>query len=1004
VFHHKFVNFVINQEICIFKSYRLKKPASEHSSNYMSKQNIYRAFLILCLFFSAFYSSGQIQVSGYTACPNQIVTVTATWNNVTANSLTLVIPAGGSGQTNLGNSLTFTISHTGPPNPNTTFTLMGSGSGSSGTTTSSTQFVLTINVPPALSFTNGANNGNYCPGQNANIIAPPGGDYYLVTGPGVGTSVSFPSNIISFGPLISGGPSVYSIVSVGSCTMSGTTTINVAPNNQITVNTTSNVCLGGTVGLTANLLNSVGTYTWLDQYGNEVSNGPSNHTINNIQLTQGGTYTVFSAVAFNGIECPRFATTTVNVVATSPIIVSASPSNYLCQGDKLTLAAGAGASAVSYSWTGPAGFSSPLPGPIINSIAPPNAGVYSVTAYFTNNFTTCTTYTNITISVVPVTPPVIFMPASVCQNANITFSALAGSGATYEWFGPGFSFIGQTASINTVQPSNSGTYYVTAKYGSSATTTCASTSSTQLNVIQVNTVSVIPPTPVCQPDNAHLQANATGAIAYNWVGPNSYSASGANVTIYYPLPSASGVYTVTASFGGGNLICKNTNTVSLTVNPVLNFSLVPRQQGCYNSYMEVKGPSGATTYTWTSSTGYISNSKDIVFNSIQPINAGTYTLNVNLGPCITSASTTIEVLTPISFTLKPQSRTVCRGDTVVMEGGVTGGSENYAYIWNPSVFLDSPTGPLKKIVPTGSVIYNLIAHDIACPNFTLSHSFSVNVNQPPQPVMELPRTNGCTPFTMVLDPGTGDDAAITTFDFGGSKQYQPDTIPFKLTINEPGTYTLRVLSKGKNGCSGTYEFPYPIEVRPGPGSDIYWSPEKPTTTDEITFYASYKSDPITYFNWSFSGGIPSDSAAAVDPPSADTSNAKNPTRKYENYGKYPVMLISRNEYECTDTVVKFMDVIDDMNIYIPNSFTPNGDGINDMFFVKGMGLKSEGFTMELCDRSGSTFFKTKDITEAWDGKINGQIAMGGVYVYKIRVVGMNGEGRKEYVGYFTLIR
>jgi len=107
---------------------------------------------------------------------------------------------------------------------------------------------------------------------------------------------------------------------------------------------------------------------------------------------------------------------------------------------------------------------------------------------------------------------------------------------------------------------------------------------------------------------------------------------------------------------------------------------------------------------------------------------------------------------------------------------------------------------------------------------------------------------------------------------------------------------------------------------------------------------------------------------------------------------------------CTDTKEKFMRVIDDFVVFIPNTFTPNGDGLNDFFQVMGSGMKIESFSMELSDRWGNLVYFTKDITAGWDGKVNGKEAENGVYIYKLKIVGMNGEGRKEFIGYFTILR
>ncbi len=67
-------------------------------------------------------------------------------------------------------------------------------------------------------------------------------------------------------------------------------------------------------------------------------------------------------------------------------------------------------------------------------------------------------------------------------------------------------------------------------------------------------------------------------------------------------------------------------------------------------------------------------------------------------------------------------------------------------------------------------------------------------------------------------------------------------------------------------------------------------------------------------------------------------------------------------------------------------------------------MKLENFSMDIFNRAGLVVFSTKDINEGWDGKVKGQVVKDADYIYKIRVVGMNGEGRREYTGYITLIK
>jgi gliding motility-associated-like protein len=97
-------------------------------------------------------------------------------------------------------------------------------------------------------------------------------------------------------------------------------------------------------------------------------------------------------------------------------------------------------------------------------------------------------------------------------------------------------------------------------------------------------------------------------------------------------------------------------------------------------------------------------------------------------------------------------------------------------------------------------------------------------------------------------------------------------------------------------------------------------------------------------------------------------------------------------------------VDEDVAVYIPNTFTPNDDNINDVFNVKGLGLKSEGYMMQIFDRWGTLVYTTRDINKGWDGTIKGQKASDGVYIYSVKVIGDNGLGKKEFKGHVTLLK
>ncbi len=126
-----------------------------------------------------------------------------------------------------------------------------------------------------------------------------------------------------------------------------------------------------------------------------------------------------------------------------------------------------------------------------------------------------------------------------------------------------------------------------------------------------------------------------------------------------------------------------------------------------------------------------------------------------------------------------------------------------------------------------------------------------------------------------------------------------------------------------------------------------------------------------------------------------------PTHTYTNLGNYTATLIVTDGV-CFDTATVVIEVIGQSTILIPNVFTPNGDGSNDVFTVEGTNLESvEG---EIFNRWGQKMFEWKGVKGSWDGRTQaGTEVPDGTYFYIIKAKGMDGE---EYfkTGACTLIR
>ncbi len=136
----------------------------------------------------------------------------------------------------------------------------------------------------------------------------------------------------------------------------------------------------------------------------------------------------------------------------------------------------------------------------------------------------------------------------------------------------------------------------------------------------------------------------------------------------------------------------------------------------------------------------------------------------------------------------------------------------------------------------------------------------------------------------------------------------------------------------------------------------------------------------------------------------NTSTAVNPSHEYMYSGSYTVTLIARSEYGCLDYVAKSIYIEPEFHLYIPNVFTPDGNGLNDVFQPKGIGIDESDYKMLIYDRWGELIYESNNFSKGWDGSVKGNVrkATQDVYVYKIYVRDLKGN-RHEFVGHVTCL-
>jgi gliding motility-associated-like protein len=451
------------------------------------------------------------------------------------------------------------------------------------------------------------------------------------------------------------------------------------------LNTNSPVCEGTNLSLSASNVPG-GVYSWSGPNG--FTSSAQNPSLNNVVVSNSGTYS--AVVTVNG--CSSQATSisaAVNPLPAAPSISSTSP---VCQDGTLSFTASDIAGA-TYSWNGPAGFTSSIQNPVINNAIVSATGTYSVKAAVNG----CTGPASSVVAVVnPIpTAPVLSSSGTVCEGSSLNFTASTIPGASYSWTGPnGFSSSLQNPSVPSANVNASGTYsaFVTVNG-------CSSPANT-LQAI-VNGIPAMPVvsgnTTLCEGSTLNLSVSPVASASYSWKGPNGFSSSSQGITVTNIGTLESGQYIVTTTVNG----CTSPSAISnvqvnrLPVSP----SILTNSPVCSGMALNLSAPPLAgATFSWTGPNGFISSSQNPTIATTTITDAGIYHLSVSVNGCQSaspSSATVVIKQTPVAPAVANNSP-ICEGSALNLSAsGVAGAS----YSWTgPNGFTSSIQNPVVSNV------------------------------------------------------------------------------------------------------------------------------------------------------------------------------------------------------------------------------------------------------------------------------------------------------------------
>ncbi len=201
-------------------------------------------------------------------------------------------------------------------------------------------------------------------------------------------------------------------------------------------------------------------------------------------------------------------------------------------------------------------------------------------------------------------------------------------------------------------------------------------------------------------------------------------------------------------------------------------------------------------------------------------------------------------------------------------------------------------------------------------------------------------------------------------------------------------FTTNYTVKGTDTYSCSNTATVTITISPKPNPQIVAFPN-PVSVFDPTVHIYDASGGNNSFFWDLGDGT--------------TSNQSSFYHTYsdKDTGRYLVNLSVANQYGCTNTSSIWLVVRPDGTFYIPNSFTPNDDGKNDVF--KAFGMTVQEFEMNIYDRWGKIVYSSKDINNGWDGNVNNERALDGTYAYIIIYKDITGI-RHSRSGTITIVR
>lgn len=583
--------------------------------------------------------------------------------------------------------------------------------------------------------------------------------------------------------------------------------------------------------------------------------------------------------------------------------------------------------------------------------------------------------------------------SNLCQGLTINFQNSSTNANLFHWNFGDLSTNADTSNQYTPTYTfpNYGTYTVMLVASNSSYGFCKDTTYKVINVNPLLSPTLQATFSECF-NNNNIAFNVGGifhpSATFNWnftSNSNNPNSTLNPSNIHFTTASPKTVSVVVNQFG-----CKDTLFASVTfTNPIASINSL--NLNCNEKNLQFPNwSSNASSYFWDfgdpSTTTDTSTQTNPLY--IYP-SYGNYivTLIAYSGVCSDTLLDTIRVFPKLQLNWDTVVQKQCfkNNSFNFTPNGIFGSGATFSWFFynSPSPITSNLQAPTNiHFTSTGNHLIKVSVSENGC---TKNAQAVAIVFPDPKANIILSDTVGCEPFTINFKNITDSLHPAINYWHIDTTLYSDSTIFH--SFPKAGSYSYSLVLVDANNCTDTINGKNQITINPKPKINSIVYPKQTTILfPQITFIDSTNG---THNNlYSFGDG--------------NFSNDPTNYYSYQNPGQYNYSHVVTNNYGCSDTAIGIIIIDDIASNYIPNVFTPNNDGSNDFFKIKGENILSS--SMIIFNRWGTKIFETNDALKGWNGvNENNTVAVNGTYLYLIEIT-LGNEKKYKFNGTVSLFR